>query len=204
MRRKIVLGLSAAFAAIVYWQVVVTSGTKAPRASAVIRESASEPPSRAQPEPQVLANRPAPIQPAAFQVAVAPNPEPQPIQPSPAKAAAEAPSEDERRSYAAVVFEGQAFDHGWATETRRSVQAKLDAIKDNDIRVGPIDCRSTLCRFELYSEGSASLQGYMRKMIRSDVGAGMVVRGDASGPSAGAVTVYLARAGSPLPEVPLE
>ncbi|HYQ43868.1 MAG TPA: hypothetical protein VER11_17930 [Polyangiaceae bacterium] len=204
MRLKIVMVLSAALAAIVCWRIVVASGSKSQRARNIVSESVSETTPVARLEPQIVPSHQEPRQPEAFQATVAPAPEPQPIEPSPAKPPVEAPSEDERRTYAAVAFEGESFDRSWAVEARRTIQAKLDAIKDSDVRVGPIDCRSTLCRFELHSEAAASLQGYMRQMIRSGVGAGMAVRGNASAPNPGTMTIYLARAGAPLPEMPVE
>jgi len=202
MPRKTLVILSVVAAVVVGWVLIVSAGAKA-KTRTKARHLDSDL-AEVAPPTAILAS-PTLIQPAALKLPAPPAAVvPPPSQPAPEKPASEAASEDERRSYAAVQFEGQPIDRNWAIETRRTVQAKLDAIKDSSIRVSAIDCRSTLCRFDIHGEDPTGVQGYLRKMIRSDVGAGMVVPGNASGPEVGTVTVYLARAGTPLPEVPVE
>lgn len=129
--------------------------------------------------------------------------------PSPAKPAdpvgeRRPPSDDERRTYAAAIFETESFDRGWAVDAQRTVQGKLDSIKQRDVAVSAIDCRSSLCRLELRSDSSHSLQSYLRNMVRTNVGAGMAVPGKADKAAEGYTTVYLVRPGHDLPEMPVD
>lgn len=130
------------------------------------------------------------------------DPEPDPASSSTSAPALDAPTQEERRVFASSVFEAQFVDRSWAIDARQSLESKLESVRDPAVKVSAIECRSTLCRFEIDAEEPSARQDFMRKMIRANVGAGMAV--PSSDQTDGSIIVYIAREGTSLPEPSLE
>ena len=116
-----------------------------------------------------------------------------------------APTDDERRAYAASVFEAQPFDPVWARQAKRDLGANLDGINAGKSRIASVECKSSLCRVELQHDNEQDEQDFLRQVIRKHAwqGQGMAVRGDPGAGGEAQVTVYFAAEGVPLPEAPM-
>lgn len=113
-------------------------------------------------------------------------------------------TEEERRVYAASVFDSEAVDPAWSRSTEQELAVGLETLPREGVALGSVDCRSSLCRFEVREEQPGTADRYLRQLIRSSVwrGQGMAVREYDDLTATARVEVYLARPGAGLPEAP--
>jgi 2-keto-3-deoxy-L-rhamnonate aldolase RhmA len=109
----------------------------------------------------------------------------------------------ERKVFAASSFDAEMFDGKWSREAEVSISNKLESIRQAEVAVTKVECRTTLCRFNVSGRSDVGTQTFLRSMIRSNIGAGMAVPADENAPEDNSrVTVYVVREGYSLPEPP--
>lgn len=133
----------------------------------------------------------------------------EPGAPKPQATAAEPepPTEEERRVYASSVFDSQTFDAGWAPAAANELRTALGTVSLPGVRVRDVQCRSTLCRVELYGDDETSVEKSLKTYVRAAKwrGSGMAVRDEPDARGALTVTLYFTRGdGVPLPEPPAD
>lgn len=194
---RLVALLSAAclsVAAYLIWWMPGRPAVRTPEVNVHVSATRAVPAPASRPtQPRVLGVRPeAPL------VAVAPSQAPK--QPDPTFSASNAL---ERKVFAASSFDAEMFDGKWSRHAEMSLSSKLGSIKQSEVAVTKVECRTTLCRFNVTGSSDVGTQTFLRSMIRSNIGAGMAVPADENAPEDNSrVTVYVVREGYPLPEPP--
>jgi hypothetical protein len=110
------------------------------------------------------------------------------------------PTEEERRAYAASVFDSEVFDAQWAPGARQKIEATISSITVSGVRTRTVECRSSLCRFELESQDVDSEGAFVRAGMRAGIGAGTLIRGELEPSGRISSVIYISRGGSPPPE----
>jgi len=119
--------------------------------------------------------------------------------------AAPEPPEEERLAFANSAFEAESVDRAWASGSRQQIEQQTAAVRDPNAHVRQVDCRSTLCRVEIdVSGGGRTAEAYLRRLIRGNLlgGMAMATRTPADATGRVALTVFMAKPGTELPEPP--
>ncbi len=96
-----------------------------------------------------------------------------------------------------LAMESEEIDTSWKSEVQERVYEALNGEDFGGLDLLEIDCRSTICRIDVASDGSELARENLQKMTMSVLwnGAGFVTQEGEQ------VIVYLAREGEPLPEI---
>ena len=112
---------------------------------------------------------------------------------------------EERRVYAASVFDSETINSSWALPAQRRLQDAIPKILGTGGELENIECRSSLCRVKVQHDGRSGQQQFLRRLVQSATwpGAGTAVRDNKpGGPSR--LILYLAREGVSPPEPPVQ
>jgi hypothetical protein len=129
----------------------------------------------------------------------------QPVAAKPQEDEPEAPTDEERFTYAEGVFDSQTIDPAWSRDSSYKLSTAISTLDSAGVRVNPVQCRSSLCRVEIQAENRGAGERFVRNLIRSakwGEAGGMVVRSETNPTGAYTIHVYLARSGTSPPEPP--
>ncbi|HEY6224735.1 MAG TPA: hypothetical protein VIW26_13190, partial [Gemmatimonadales bacterium] len=151
---------------------------------------------RGQDMPAVAAPRPRAVPPTA------PARQPEPSIPERADASPEAEIAVERDRLQAR-FTAERADPAWASAARQDLTADFGRVDSNDVRIGSIECRASLCRADLVlanaAAGGAFLQTWLRQRAWS--GPGFAATDQMRPDGARHLIVFLGRTGTDLARV---
>ena len=115
-----------------------------------------------------------------------------------------APTQNEERKYAESVFASQAIDDNWARSSKRDLNARLEAIKADGIRLQEPQCRSSLCLVKFRSYAGPLAQQFVSKFLDTKVwreGPVTVLHEELESERCVEVSLYLARGSAALPRL---
>jgi len=154
--------------------------------------------------PSRVITEPAPI--ANAEPARAPEPEPSDstLEGTTAPRERETASERERGAYAERAFAADSSDSASAPATARRLGSAATASGMSGVRVNSVQCRSTLCKVEVALDDANAVGKYIVSFTQSAQwdGTAMFVRDERDPRGGQAMTIYLARDDTPLPEPP--